>query len=67
MQGTPAEFVHGAEIIRIDEISRLFTGEALPDAVKATLTIIKIVPEKIAYFDSTGPEPARYTWEAMEQ
>jgi general stress protein 26 len=62
----PAEFAHGANIIRIDEISKLFSGAALPYAVKATLTIIKIVPEKIAYFDSTGPEPARYVWEALQ-
>jgi hypothetical protein len=43
---TPAEFAHSADTIRIDEISASFTGPALPDAVKATLTIIKIVPEK---------------------
>jgi hypothetical protein len=66
LQDTPVEFARGADIIRIDEISTLFSGEALPYAVKATLTIIKIVPEKIAYFDSTGPEPVRYVWEAMQ-
>jgi len=67
MKDAPDEFARGADIIRIDEISTLFTGAALPDAVKATLTIIKIVPEKIAYFDSTGPEPVRCTWEAAQQ
>lgn len=66
MKDAPREFARGAGIIRVDEISKLFTGAALPDAVKATLTIIKIVPEKIAYFDSTGPEPVRYVWETLQ-
>lgn len=67
MKDKPGEFARGAEIIRIDEISTLFSGAALPYAVKATLTIVKIEPEKIAYFDSTGPEPVRYVWEAAQQ
>ncbi len=66
MNDTPAEFARGADTIRIDEISASFTGAPLPVAVKATLTIIKIVPEKISYFDATGPEPMRYVWEALE-
>jgi hypothetical protein len=66
MKDTPAEFARGADTIRIDEISASFTGAALPDEVRATLTIIKIVPEKIAYFDATGPEPVRYVWEAAQ-
>ncbi len=66
LQDDPAGFSRGADIIRLDEISKSFSGAALPDEVKATLTIIKIVPEKIAYFDSTGPEPVRYAWEAAE-
>ena len=66
MEEHPAEFDRGASVIRLDEISRSMTGAALPDAVKATLTIIKISPRKISYFDSTGPEPVRYIWEAGE-
>jgi general stress protein 26 len=66
MQNNPGEFKKGAEIIRIDEIAALFTGAALPDEVKATLTIVKIVPEKISYFDSTGEEPVKYLWVAAE-
>jgi hypothetical protein len=66
MKDKPAEFARGAATMRIDEISASFTGAALPDAVKAALTIIKIVPEKISYFDATGPEPMRYVWEALE-
>jgi hypothetical protein len=69
MEDSPCEFARGADIIRIDEISASFTGAALSEAVKATLTIIKVVPEKIAYFDSTGPgpEPVRYLWDALGQ
>lgn len=66
MQDDPAGFARGADIVRIDEISAALTGGALPGEVRATLTIIKIVPEKIAYFDATGPEPVRYAWEAAQ-
>jgi general stress protein 26 len=66
MKDEPAGFARGADIIRIDEISVSLTGAALPGAVKETLTIIKIIPEKIAYFDSTGPEPVRYVWENQQ-
>jgi hypothetical protein len=64
MQNNPAGFSRGAEIIRIDEIAEQFTGAPLPDAVKATLTIVKLEPERISYFNSTGAEPVKYIWEA---
>ena len=66
MQDNPGEFKKGAASIRIDEIAELFTGAALPDAVKASLTIVKIVPERISYFNSTGAQPVKYIWHAHE-
>ena len=65
MQENPEEFKKGAEVIRIDEISATLSGAPLPDAVKATLNIIKVVPGKIAYFDSTGDKPLKHIWEAQ--
>ena len=66
MKDNPGEFQKGAAIIRIDEIAELFTGAALPDTVKETLTIVKIVPERISYFNSTGTQPVKYIWDTHE-
>ncbi len=66
LQNNPDEFKKGAAIIRIDEIAKLFTGAAMPDAVKATLTIVKILPEKISYFDSTDEQPVKHIWKAAD-
>lgn len=63
LQEQPEAFHRGAAVIRIDEIAEKFTGAALPEEVKATLTIVKIIPKRISYFDSTGAEPVRYVWE----
>jgi len=49
-----------------NETAELFTGAALPDAVKETLTIVKIVPERISYFNSTGTQPVKYIWDTHE-
>jgi general stress protein 26 len=65
MQESPEEFKKGAEVIRIDEISATVSVAPLPDEVKATLNIIKVVPSKIAYFDSTGDKPVKHIWEAQ--
>jgi hypothetical protein len=66
MKENPEEFRKGAEVIRIDEISMSVTGAPLPDEMKATLNIIKVIPDRIAYFDSTGEKPMKYIWEASE-
>jgi hypothetical protein len=64
MSDNPEEFRKGAEVIRLDEISRSMSGAPLPDAVRETLNIIRVVPDKIAYFDSTGDRPLKFTWES---
>jgi len=66
MHSNSDEFKKGAAVIRIDEISRALTGEPLSDAVKATLTIVKVVPERISYFDTTGEKPMKLLWEAPQ-
>lgn len=66
MKENPEEFMKGTEVIRIDEISRTVSGGPLPYEVKATLNIIKVIPDKISYFDSTGDKPVKHIWEAPE-
>jgi len=35
-----------------------------PEEAKSKITMVKIVPHKISYFDSTGGKPVKYLWEA---
>jgi hypothetical protein len=35
-----------------------------PEEAKARISIVKIIPHRISYFDSTGGKPERYIWEA---
>jgi general stress protein 26 len=62
----PEEFQKGFNTIRLDEISRASFGKPFPDEAKPQITIVKIVPQKIAYFATTGETPGKYIWEAEE-
>jgi hypothetical protein len=38
-----------------------------PEDAKSRITMIKIVPDRIAYFVSMGEKPVKYIWEAAKQ
>jgi len=59
----PEEFEKGFNTIRLDEISMSLNGKPFPDKAKQTLTIIKIVPQKISYFVSMGEKPEKHIWQ----
>jgi general stress protein 26 len=60
----PEEFERGFRIIRLDEISMVSNNMPFPEEAKPRITMVKIVPEKISYFDSTGGKPVKYIWTA---
>ena len=62
----PEEFELGFKTIRIDEISKSVTNTPFPEEAKNQLIMIKIVPHRISYFDSSRGEPVKYIWEAEE-
>ena len=59
----PEEFNRGFDVMRLDEISMSSFNKPFPEEAKPQLNIIKIVPDRIAYFDSTGGAPVKYLWE----
>jgi general stress protein 26 len=64
MQENPEEFERGCGTIRLDEISMAVNNNPLPDEIKAKITMIKVIPKKISFFDSTGEKPVKYLWES---
>jgi hypothetical protein len=66
MEENPREFKKGFSIIRLDEIAMVSNNMPFPEEAKSKITMVKIVPHKISYFDSTGGKPVRYLWEAEE-
>jgi general stress protein 26 len=64
LKENPEEFERGFQTIRIDEISMSVNNEPFPEEAKSQLIMIKIVPHRISYFDSTGGKPVKYIWEA---
>ena len=59
----PEEFETGFKTIRLDEISMVSSGKPFPAEVRNHITMVKVVPDRISYFDSTSGKPARYVWE----
>jgi len=59
----PGEFEKGFATIRLDEITQAVYGKPMPEEVKNRITILKIVPDRISYFDLTSGKPEKYTWE----
>lgn len=59
----PEEFEKGYRIIKLDEISMVSSGRPFPEEAKHRITMIKIIPHRISYFQSTGGKPAKYIWE----
>ena len=59
----PEGFEKGYKIIKLDEISMVSNGRPFPEEAKPRITMIKIVPHKISYFQSTGGKPEKYIWE----
>ncbi len=60
----PAEFEKAFRIIKLNEISMLTHNVPFPEEAKPKVTIVKIVPDKISYFDATGEKPVKYLWES---
>jgi len=60
----PAEFEKGFSTIKLDEISMVSNNRPFPEEAKQRITLVKIVPHRIAYFVSMGEKPAKYIWEA---
>ena len=60
----PREFQKAFDVIRLNEIAEVSTGQPFPKAFIPKLNLVKIVPEKIAYFVSMGDKPAKYIWDA---
>jgi len=50
--------------INLDEISMVSNNRPFPEEAKQRITMVKIIPHKIAYFVSMGEQPAKYIWEA---
>jgi general stress protein 26 len=60
----PEEFERGRKAMRLDEISVSVRNEPFPEEMKPMITMIKVVPNRIAYFDSTSGKPVKHIWEA---
>ncbi len=58
----PEEFEKAFNIIRLDEVSMLTNNRPFPEEARPHLTLVKIVPERIAYFDTTGEKPVKHIW-----
>jgi hypothetical protein len=66
MDENPAEFEKGFRTIKLDEISMVSNNIPFPEEAKPKITMVKIVPQRISYFVSTGEKPAKYIWEAED-
>ena len=64
MKENPEEFEKGFRIIRVEEIHQVSTGQPFPEKVKQMINIVKVVPNRISYFNSTDGKPVKYIWEA---
>ncbi len=64
MNDNLAEFEKGYRIIKLDEISQLTNNRPFPEEAKPKLTLVKVIPQRISYFDTTGERPVKYMWEA---
>ena len=60
----PEEFQKAYDVIRVDEVALVSTGHPFPSEMKPRLNLVKVVPERIAYFVSMGGPPAKYIWKA---
>jgi len=63
LDADPEAFNRGFDVMRLDEISMSSFNRPFPEEAKPQLNMIKIVPDRIAYFDSTGGAPVKYLWE----
>jgi general stress protein 26 len=63
MEENPEEFEKGFRIIKLDEIFMLSKNMPFPEEAKPKITMVKIVPHRIYYYDATGEKPGKYIWE----